>query len=80
MRTFIVAGDTWIKKTQMHADYDAFWESLGGERIKGNYYTLPLAIARKSEAEIASKKRAEYRRRYALLDSVVEQVPATFKR
>ncbi|EHC67372.1 PTS system protein, glucose-specific 2B/C component, partial [Salmonella enterica subsp. enterica serovar Johannesburg str. S5-703] len=32
------------------------------------------------EAEIASKKRAEYRRRYALLDSVVEQVPATFKR
>ncbi|VDZ94925.1 virK protein [Salmonella enterica subsp. enterica] len=43
------------KKTQMHADYDAFWESLGGERIKGNYYTLPLAIARKSEAEIASK-------------------------
>ncbi|MCV5824392.1 DUF535 family protein, partial [Escherichia coli] len=48
--------------------------------IKGNYYTLPLAIARKSEAEIASKKRAEYRRRYALLDSVVEQVPATFKR
>ncbi len=44
------------KKTQMHADYDAFWESLGGERIKGNYYALPLAIARKSEAEIASKK------------------------
>ena len=34
----------------------------------------------KSESEIASKKRAEYRRRYALLDSVVEQVPATFKR
>ncbi|HAW6670206.1 TPA: DUF535 domain-containing protein, partial [Salmonella enterica subsp. enterica serovar Enteritidis] len=26
------------------------------------------------------KKRAEYRRRYALLDSVVEQVPVTFKR
>ncbi|EBR3964549.1 DUF535 domain-containing protein [Salmonella enterica] len=68
------------KKTQMHADYDAFWESLGGERIKGNYYALPLAIARKSEAEIASKKRAEYRRRYALLDSIVEQVPAIFKR
>ncbi len=34
----------------------------------------------KSEAEIASKKRGRYRRRYALLDSVVERVPATFKR
>ncbi|EHC74586.1 Putative virK protein, partial [Salmonella enterica subsp. enterica serovar Mississippi str. A4-633] len=43
-------------------------------------FLLPSVLARKSEAEIASKKRAEYRRRYALLDSVVEQVPATFKR
>uniref|UniRef100_UPI00398C6ABA DUF535 family protein n=1 Tax=Salmonella enterica TaxID=28901 RepID=UPI00398C6ABA len=27
------------KKTQMHADYDACWESLGGERIKAVSYT-----------------------------------------
>lgn len=63
------------KKTQMHADYDAFWASLGGEKTQGDYFSLPLTIARKSEADIASKKRAEYRRRYALLDSVVRQVP-----
>ncbi|MGS9149873.1 DUF535 family protein, partial [Salmonella enterica subsp. enterica serovar Infantis] len=66
------------KKTQMHAYYDSFCESLVGERIKGNYYALPLAISRKIESDIASKKLAEYRLRYALLDSVVEQVPATF--
>ncbi|EHG7612556.1 VirK/YbjX family protein [Citrobacter sedlakii] len=66
------------KKTQMHADYDAFWSSLGGEMTDAGYYALPLTIARKSEADIASKKRAEYRRRYALLDSVVEQVPHRF--
>lgn len=66
------------KKTQMHADYDAFWASLGGEKTDGDYFSLPLSIARKSEAEIASKKRAEYRRRYALLDSVVEQVAQQF--
>lgn len=62
----------------MHADYDAFWSSLGGEMTDAGYYALPLTIARKSEADIASKKRAEYRRRYALLDSVVEQVPRRF--
>lgn len=66
------------KKTQMHADYDAFWASLGGEKVAGDYFALPLTIARKSEADIASKKRAEYRRRYALLDSVAAQIPSRF--
>nr|WP_318382183.1 VirK/YbjX family protein [uncultured Enterobacter sp.] len=68
------------KKTQMHADYDAFWLSLGGEKVAGEYFSLPLTIARKSESDIASKKRAEYRRRYALLDTVVGQVPDRLRR
>lgn len=63
------------KKTQMHADYDAFWASLGAEKTEGNYFSLPLILTRKSEADIASKKRAEYRRRYALLDNIVTQLP-----
>lgn len=67
------------KKTQMHADYDEFWSSLGGNKISGNYFTLPLAIARKSEADIASKKRAEYRRRYQLLDSIHSQLSLMFR-
>jgi uncharacterized protein VirK/YbjX len=35
---------------------------------------LPLALPRKTLEEIASKKRAEYRRRYTLLDTLAEQV------
>ena len=35
---------------------------------------LPLAMPRKPMEEIASKKRSEYRRRYALLDSLIQQV------
>ena len=35
---------------------------------------LPLAMPRKPMEEIASKKRAEYRRRYALLDSLTQHV------
>jgi len=37
-------------------------------------FTLPLSMARKDLEEIASKKRAEYRRRYALLDTLAQQV------
>ena len=35
---------------------------------------LPLVMPRKPLEEIASKKRSEYRRRYALLDSLIQQV------
>ncbi len=39
---------------------------------------MPLQVARKSLDEIASKKRAEYRRRYELLDSMTAQIDARF--
>ncbi|CDH18240.1 conserved hypothetical protein [Xenorhabdus bovienii str. kraussei Quebec] len=58
------------KKDKMVADYNAFWESLNGIRKENNDFHLPSAIERKSLEEIASKKRAEYRRRYQLLDEL----------
>lgn len=66
------------KESKIYADYDAFWASLGGELDSEGYFHIPAAIARKSEAEIASKKRAEYRRRYQLLDAVALQMHDRF--
>ncbi|EKS1843777.1 DUF535 domain-containing protein [Cronobacter muytjensii] len=66
------------KKDKLHADYDSFWASLGGEKDAQGLYHMPLHIARKSLEEIASKKRAEYRRRYELLDSMTAQIAAWF--
>jgi uncharacterized protein VirK/YbjX len=61
------------------SDYNAFWASLGGKCDSRGYYHIPRALARKSEAEIASKKRAEYRRRYQLLDSIHAQLSSMFR-
>lgn len=61
------------------ADYNAFWESVGGECDSHGYYLIPRTLARKSEEEIASKKRAEYRRRYQLLDSIHSQLSLMFR-
>ncbi|ENP6769569.1 DUF535 family protein, partial [Escherichia coli] len=36
-------------------------------------------IARKEIAEIASKKRAEYRRRYEMLDAIQPQMATMFR-
>lgn len=62
------------KEGKLLADYDSFWLSLGGEAQKSGHFQLPLAMARKPMEEIASKKRSEYRRRYELLDSLINQV------
>ncbi|MDR0218406.1 MAG: VirK/YbjX family protein [Enterobacteriaceae bacterium] len=61
----------WYKKKHlMVADYNAFWESINGIRKEDNDFHLPSNIERKSLDDIPSKKRAEYRRRYQLLDDL----------
>lgn len=66
------------KKEKLLADYNLFWESLGAVVSSKGDYILPRAILRKPMEEIASKKRAEYRRRYALLDSLRLQIESHF--
>lgn len=67
------------KEGKIHADYNAFWESVGGVCDAERHYRLPAQIARKEIAEIASKKRAEYRRRYEMLDAIQPQMCTMFR-
>lgn len=67
------------RKKFVFADYDAFWETLGARKDDNHYFHLPLQITHKSLEEIASKKRAEYRRRYELLDGVEMQIRNRFQ-
>lgn len=66
------------KKDQLHADYDQFWLSMGAKPLDSGYFLLPERIARKPIEEVASKKRAEYRRRYQLLDELEQGLAAHF--
>lgn len=58
----------------MHADYNAFWTLAGGVKMASGFYSLPLIPHQKVLDKVASKKRAEYRRRYALLDDIRQQI------
>lgn len=62
------------KEGHFFASYSEFWLSVGGEACKDGLFRLPSSIPRKSLESIASKKRAEYRRRYDLLDMLTQQV------
>ncbi|HEC5297603.1 TPA: DUF535 domain-containing protein [Enterobacter asburiae] len=68
------------KEGKLLADYDSFWLSIGGEKQDNGNFMLPLVMPRKPMEEIASKKRSEYRRRYALLDSLIQQMKQATQR
>ncbi|WP_318367978.1 VirK/YbjX family protein [Enterobacter sp.] len=67
------------KGRHFHASYDEFWASIEGKQDGAWRWQLPLQPERKSIESIASKKRAEYRRRFALLDGVQESISALFE-
>lgn len=66
------------KKHLMHADYDSFWLSMNGHLRKDGLFLLPITVERKSLEDIASKKRAEYRRRYELLNHLAHSINSRF--
>ncbi len=66
------------KKDKLHADYDSFWQSMKGEPLADGYFRMPDEVARKPLEAVASKKRAEYRRRYLLLDDMAAGIASRF--
>lgn len=66
------------KGRHFHASYDEFWASIDGKKMSAYRWQLPLQMERKSLEDIASKKRAEYRRRFGLLDEIAEGINARF--
>ncbi|MNN95692.1 hypothetical protein D3C81_2145390 [compost metagenome] len=51
---------------------------MGGKQLDNGYFLLPERIGRKPMETIASKKRAEYRRRYQLLDELQQGISKHF--
>jgi uncharacterized protein VirK/YbjX len=68
---------SWRYRRNFFADYDSFWETLEAEEVDNRrFFRIPLTLPRKAMEDIASKKRAEYQRRYALLDQLAAQTAA----
>ncbi|WP_049096531.1 DUF535 family protein, partial [Klebsiella michiganensis] len=62
------------KGRHFHASYNEFWHSIDGVADGAWRWRLPLQLERKTLESIASKKRAEYRRRFQLLDDMAAQM------
>ena len=66
--------NSWRYRKQFEADYDSFWNALEARTVEEGFFDIATQLPRKPFEEIASKKRAEYHRRYALLDEINAQV------
>lgn len=71
--------NAWRYRRHFEADYDGFWLALGASEDKPALFFLPIVPHRKPMEDIASKKRAEYQRRYALLDDLDAQIAGHFR-
>lgn len=58
-----------------HLNYDQSWEERGGRRVDDTCYELPVTQQRRCLADIPSKKRQMYRKRYEMLDTVRSMLP-----
>ncbi len=67
------------QKANLQADYDELWQEFDARGVDANFVALQ-AQPRKPLEEIASKKRAMYRRRYEWLDLLVQEMNERFAR
>ena len=60
---------------KLKTDFGAFWEEAGGwQTADERFYELPLTLPRKTMEEVPTRKRAVYRRRFALLDEIDREI------
>lgn len=64
-------------RRNVNASYDAFWVECGGTPVTNGNFDLPIAFVPREISTIRVNKRQQYKRRYAMLAGIEEQVQAS---
>lgn len=65
----------WLTKAKKVSTYDAIWSEHGGVKdAKLCFYRIPAHFSKRADADIPSNKRAQYRRRYQLIDDLQTKI------
>jgi hypothetical protein len=66
---------------KLKTDFSQFWQESGGTPCKDlRFFELPLKEYRKTMEEIPTRKRANYRKRFQMLDEIDESILVRMKR
>ena len=55
-------------------DYDSFWSEAGGMLEPDGWFCLPPSLEKRTLSEIKPNKRSMYKKRYAMLDNIADQI------
>ena len=69
-----VKGRWNLRDSRLRFDYRAFWAEHEALRADGGNWRLPLATALRPLEDVPTKRRAMYRRRYAMLEALQQAV------
>ncbi|MBR0260953.1 MAG: DUF535 domain-containing protein [Selenomonadaceae bacterium] len=85
-KIFAVTNEGYYANNHMRSDrklktsFSDFWKEAGGTPTDdARFYELPLTETRKTFEEIPTHKRAQYRRRFALLDELDAAIEKTLR-
>jgi uncharacterized protein VirK/YbjX len=78
-RKRVCSNPYFLSSTKVFSSYDNAWIESGGVAVNEAFFELSPHVARRTAIEIPSRKRAQYRRRYAMLNSVAHQIGAAMR-
>jgi uncharacterized protein VirK/YbjX len=64
---------------KVHFSMDEAWAEYGGTLGADGFFDIPAQVTYRTLEEIPSRKRAQYRRRYELLDALAARIAATVR-
>jgi uncharacterized protein len=60
--------------TQIFSSFDNAWIECGGVAVDDAFFELSPRLVQRAAKDVPSRKRAQYRRRYAMLDAIAQQI------
>ena len=66
-----------VTRHEVHANYDAIWIERGARRLDESTFEMPLQTKHREAADIPSRKRRQYERRYAMLATASDHIAMT---
>jgi len=70
---------SYFEREKLQTSYDVAWLDHRGMDLGDGFFELPADQARRSNEQIPSRKRAQYRRRYEMLDALESQMGTALK-
>lgn len=61
-------------RIEFKSSYDELWMESDGQPVANGFYSLPIVQHRRPLEDVPSRKRSQYRKRYALMDSVDAEI------